>query len=191
MIGIKYANKITKKLPQNTSETVETKTEILKGRYISPEERKKNIDELGLIGLYNNIIMENQKMINLLGNAQNQPSKFRKINRIEIDDDIWETFNTNSQITFKTLMLKSSLCDYSDAYILLSRTITITGEKDYTAARQADERNKEIIFKNYAPFTNCISKINNTQVDNEKFNFNECSDNYSEMSRSLWKYHRD
>ena len=49
--------------------------------------------------------MENQKMINLLGNAQNQPSKFRKINRTEIDDDIWETFNTNSQITFKTLML--------------------------------------------------------------------------------------
>ena len=134
--------------------------------------------------------MENQKMINLLGNAQNQPSKFRKINRTEIDDDIWETFNTNSQITFKTLMLKSSLCDYSDAYILLSRTITITGEKDYTAARQADERNEEIIFKNCAPFTNCISKINNTQVDNEKFNFNECSDNYSEMSRSLWKYHR-
>ena len=65
-------------------------------------------------------------------------------------------------------MLKSSLCDYSDAYILVIGKITITGAGDDAAARQADERDKGVAFKNYAPFTNCISVINNTQIDNCK-----------------------
>ena len=65
-------------------------------------------------------------------------------------------------------MLKSNLCDYSDAYILVKGTITITGAGADAAARQADERDKEVVFKNCAPFTNCISEINNTQVDNAK-----------------------
>ena len=63
-------------------------------------------------------------------------------------------------------MLKSSLCDYSDAYILLKGTITITGAGDNAAAKQADERDKGVVFENCAPFTNFISEINNTQVDN-------------------------
>ena len=62
-------------------------------------------------------------------------------------------------------MLRSSLCDYADAYILFKGTITITGEGDDAAARQADEINKGVIFKNCAPFTKCISKINDTQID--------------------------
>ena len=65
-------------------------------------------------------------------------------------------------------MLKSSLCDYSDAYILVKGIITINGAGADTAARQADERNKGVAFKNCAPLTNCISAINNTQVDNAK-----------------------
>ena len=65
-------------------------------------------------------------------------------------------------------MLKSSLCDYSDAYILVKQKITITGAGDDAAARQADERDKGVAFKNCAPSTNCISEINNTQVDNAK-----------------------
>ena len=59
-------------------------------------------------------------------------------------------------------MLRSSLCDYSDAYILVKGKITITGAGDNAAARQADERNKSVAFKNCAPFTSCISEINNT-----------------------------
>ena len=59
-------------------------------------------------------------------------------------------------------MLRSSLCDYSDAYILLSGTITITGAGNDDAARWSNERNKRIIFKNCAPFTDLISEINNT-----------------------------
>ena len=65
-------------------------------------------------------------------------------------------------------MLKSSLCDYSDAFILVKGTITIEGAGVDAAARQADERDKGLIFKNCAPFTNCISEINNTQVGNAK-----------------------
>ena len=65
-------------------------------------------------------------------------------------------------------MLKSSLCDYSDAYILLKGRITVTGVGDDAAARQADERNKGVMFKNSAPFTNCKSEINNTEIENAK-----------------------
>ena len=96
-------------------------------------------------------------------------------------------------------MLKSSLCDYSNAYILVKERITITGAGDDTAARQADERNKGVIFKNCAPFTNCKSEINNTEIDNAKdvdivmpiYNLIEYSDNYSKTSGSLWQYYKD
>ena len=63
-------------------------------------------------------------------------------------------------------MLKSILCDYSDTYILVKRKIAITGAGNDAAARQAEERDKGVAFKNCAPFTNCISEINNTQIDN-------------------------
>ena len=69
---------------------------------------------------------------------------------------------------FKTTVLKSSLCDYSDACILVKGTITITGAGADAAARQADERNQRVIFENCAPFTDCISEISNTQIDNAK-----------------------
>ena len=65
-------------------------------------------------------------------------------------------------------MLRLSLCDYSDVYILVKGAMTITGERADGAAIQADERNKHIMFKNCAQFTDSISKINNTQVDNAK-----------------------
>ena len=93
-------------------------------------------------------------------------------------------------------MLKSSLCDYSDAYTLVKGKITITGAGDDAAARQADERDKGVAFKNYAPFTSCISEINNTQIDNCKdidivmplYNLIEYSDNYAKTYGSLWQY---
>ena len=62
-------------------------------------------------------------------------------------------------------MLKSNLCDYADAYILVNGTITITGAGNDAAARQADERDKGVTFKNCAPFTKCISRISNTDID--------------------------
>ena len=66
-------------------------------------------------------------------------------------------------------MLKPSLCDYSDAYILVSGTITIDGAESHDEAKRLDEYYKEVIFKNYASFTDCISEINNTQIDNTKY----------------------
>ena len=132
-------------------------------------------------------------------NKSNQPSKFRTKNWVEINGESRGTCNVNSQIKFKTAMLKSSLCDYSDAYILVKGTITITRAGDNAAARQADERDKGVVFKNCVPFTNCISEINNTQVDNAKdidivmpmYNLIEYSDNYVKTSGSLWQYYRD
>ena len=87
---------------------------------------------------------------------------------LKINDESRGTYNVNSQIKFKTTMLKSSLFDYSDAYILVKGTITITGAGADAAARQTYERDKGVVFKNCARFTNCISEINNTQVDNAK-----------------------
>ena len=112
--------------------------------------------------------MEYQKIENLIDNTSNQPCKFRTKNWIEINNESRGKFNVNSQIKFKTTMLKSSLCDYSDAYILVKGTITITGAGADAAGRHGDGRDKGVAFKNCAPFTNCISEINNTQVDNAK-----------------------
>ena len=69
--------------------------------------------------------MEYQKIINLLENAPNQPSKFRKRSWVEVNDELRGTYNINIQIKFKTSMLRSSLWDYSDAYIPVSATITV------------------------------------------------------------------
>ena len=143
--------------------------------------------------------MEYQKIANLIDDASNQPSKFRTKNWVEIDYESRGTYNANSQIKFKTTMLKSSLCDYSDAYILVKGKITISGRGANAAARQADERDNGVAFKNFASFTNCISEINNTQVDNAKYidivmplyNLIEYSDNYAKTSGRLWQYFRD
>ena len=142
--------------------------------------------------------MEYQKIANLIDDTSNQPSEFRTKNWVEINDESRGTYNVNNQIKFKTAMLKSSLCDYSDAYILVKGTITIAGAGPDEAARRADERDKGVAFKNCAPFINCISEINNTQIDNAKdidiimpmYNLIEYSDNYAKTKGSLWQYFR-
>ena len=102
--------------------------------------------------------MEYQKIANLVDDVSNQPSKFRTENRAAINDESRRPYNVNSQIKFKTTMLKSSLCD---AYILVKGTITVNN----TAAADANTNNTP---NNCAPFIKCISEINNTQVDNAK-----------------------
>ena len=141
--------------------------------------------------------MEYQKIANLIVDTSNQPSKFRTKNWVEINDESRGAYNVNSQIKFKTTMLKSSLCDYSDAYILVKGTISVNN----TAAADAavNNTNKKVIFKNCAPFTNCISEINNTQIDNAKdidivmamYNVIEYSGNYAKTTGSLWQYCKD
>ena len=82
---------------------------------------------------------------------------------------------------------------------LVKGTITIAGAGNSDAARQADERDKGVIFKNCAPFIKCINRINSTEIDNAKDidivmpinNLIEQSDNYSKTSGSLWQYYKD
>ena len=104
----------------------------------------------------------------MIDDASNQPYKFGTKNWVEINDESRGTYNATSQIKFKTTMLKSSLCDCSDANVLVKGRITITGAGADAPARQADERDKGVAFKHCAPFTNCISEINNTQIENAK-----------------------
>ena len=141
--------------------------------------------------------MEYQKIANLLNDESNKPSKFRTKNWVEINDDIRGACSPNKQIRFKTAMLRSSLCDYSDAYILVKGNISVNNTAADGAA--ANNTNKKVIFKNCAPFTSCISKINNTQIDNAEYidvviptyNLIEYSNNYSKTPGSLWQYYKE
>ena len=134
--------------------------------------------------------METQKIENLLDNADNESSKFatRKwyvINNQNITD-YGDGDENSTTIKFETKLIKSNLCDYSDAYILVTGDITV---------RNGSE-NRKIAFKNCAPFTKCV---NDEHVDNadyldivrSMYNLIEYSDNYSDTSRSLWQFKRD
>ena len=142
--------------------------------------------------------MEYQKIANLLESKSDNLTKFRTRNWIETSDESRGNY-ANSDIRFKTTMLRSNLCDYADSYILLKSTITITGTGDDAAARQAVERNKGVTFRNCAPFPKCISRINNTDIVNAPdidiampmYKLIEYSDNYSKNSGSLWQCYKD
>ena len=135
----------------------------------------------------------------MLDDASNKPSKFRTRNWVEINDDIRGTYSPNKHIRFKTAMLRSSLYDYSDAYILVKGNISVKNTAAEGAAKKKKKTNKKVTFKDYAPFTNCISKINNTQIDNAEYidivipmyNLIEYSDNYSKTYWSLWQYYKE
>ena len=132
--------------------------------------------------------METQKIANLLDNADNESLKFatRKwyvINNQNITD-YGDGDENSTTIKFETKVIKSNLCDYSDAYILVTGDITI---------RNGSE-NRKVAFKNCAPFTKCVTHINDEHVDNADYldivrpmyNLIEYSDNYSDTSGSLW-----
>ena len=130
--------------------------------------------------LYNSIIMEYEK-INFLDTTSNQTTKLRTKNWVEKNDDAGGTYNTNSQIKFKTLILKSNLYDYNDVYLLVSGTITV-GNTGKTAA---SNNRKNVIIKNCAPFSGCISEIRNTQIDNAKDNIIKYSDNLKKIRKFM------
>ena len=130
----------------------------------------------------------------MLDSASNKQSKFRARNWVEINDDIRVAYSPNKQIRFKTAMLISSLCDYSDAYILVKGNISVHNTAAHGTA--ANNTGKKVIFKNCAQFTNCISKINKARIDNAEYidivmvmyDLIEYCDNYSKTSGSLWQY---
>ena len=140
--------------------------------------------------------MEYQKIINLLNGTTNQPSKFRTRNCVEINDESKGRCD-KSNIRFKTSIIISSICDYSDAHILVKGTMTVPNTEAVSAA--VNDTNKKVILKNCAPFIYCLTEINNTQVDGTQnidvampmYNLIECSDAYSKTSGSIWQFYRD
>ena len=138
--------------------------------------------------------MEYQKIANLLDSVSNKPSTFRTKNWVAINGDIRGEYSPNKQIRFETTTLRSSLCDYSDAYILVKGNISVNNNAGAGAA--ANNIGKKVIFKNCAPFANCISKINDTQIDNAEYidivmlmhNLIEYSNNHWKIFGSPWQH---
>ena len=130
--------------------------------------------------------MEYQKITNLLGSTSDKVPRFITKKWIEVYDHSGGTYNTNRQIRFKISMLRSDLCDYSDVYIVVKEKITVTNPNK-------NVYDKELAFKNSAPFLSCISKINNTLIDNAEdldtvmpmYNLLEYRKNYGKTTVSL------
>ena len=110
--------------------------------------------------------MEYQQIISSLDDTKNQPSKFRPRNWVEINDEWQGKYNVNSNIKFKTLVLRSNSYDDSIAYVNVKATITV--QNTVATAAPVSNTNKNVISKTCAPFTNCISEVNNTQVDDAR-----------------------
>ena len=139
--------------------------------------------------------MEFQKIANFLGKTPDDKDlpRFATKKWIEVSDQTGKNnYNVSKEIRINTSMLRSDLCDYSDAYIVMEGDIIVT-EPDNA------KRNKAVAFENNAPFINCISKINGIKIDNvEKldvvmpmYNLLEYSKNYGKTTGSLWNYYRD
>ena len=133
--------------------------------------------------------METQKIVNLLNGSDNENSKFATKKWYIIDSESNGNYSHHNPIKFLTKSIESSLCDYSDAYILVTGNITVTG----------GNANTKVAFKNCAPFEEYRTEINETFVDETEhiniampmYNLIEYSDNYSDTSGSLWKFKRD
>ena len=140
--------------------------------------------------------MEYDKMNNLLGSESENLSKFVTREYVRVNS-LSNTYNENKSIRFKTPMLRSDLCDYADAYILVNGTITVTANAEANNIR--DKRNRPLILKNNAPFVSCITKINNELIEDAEdldvlmpmYNLLEYSKNYKETIGSFYNYYRD
>ena len=111
--------------------------------------------------------MEYQNITNLLGSASDKVPRFITKKWIEVHDQSGTAenrYNPNKQIRFKTSMLRSDLCDYSDAYIVIGDIIK--GDITVEGAQNRDKYNRNLVLKNNAPFISCISKINSALIDN-------------------------
>ena len=135
--------------------------------------------------------MQTQKIVNLLNGSDNENSKFAAKKWYVIDSESKGVYSHENPIKFLTFLnsLQSSLCDYSDAYALVTGKIAVVGGGD----------NTKVAFKNYAPFRKCRTEINETFIDQAEYinftmpmyNVIEYNDNYSDTSGSLWQFKRD
>ena len=135
-----------------------------------------------------------QKIANLLGNIPDKVPIFITKKWIEVHDQSGETYNTNKQIRYKTSMLRSDLCDFSDACVVVKGIVAVSANE-----RDRDEMNRQVILKNNALFISCISKMNGVLVENAKgldivmpmSDLLEYRKHYPKTSASLWNYYRD
>ena len=149
--------------------------------------------------------MEYDKINNLLNSLElsednemsEQLSKFVTRQYVKVNS-LSNTYNENKSIRFKTPMLRSSLCDYSDVYILVKGTATVNGVVN-EAENEILRRNRPLILKNNAPFVSCMTKINNEFIEDADdfdivmptYNLLEYSKNYRKTIGSLYNYYRD
>ena len=140
--------------------------------------------------------MEYQKIRNLIDNLHDKVPRFVTKKLIEVCDQSGaaeDRYRSSKQIRLKTSVLRSDICDYSDAYIVVKGNITVEG------ANNGGRKNRSLSFKDNAPFTVCISKINGVLIENAEdldivipmYNLIEYSKNYSKITGSLWNYYRD
>ena len=146
--------------------------------------------------------MEYDKINNLLLSEDNESEKLSKFVTREYVrvNSLSNTYNENKSIRFKTPMLRSNLCDYSDDYILAKGTITVTAPgANNNANNIRDKRNRPLILKNNAPFVSCITRINGELIEDADdldivmpmYNLLEYSKNYRRTIGSLYNYYRD
>ena len=136
--------------------------------------------------------MEYDKINNLLGSESENLSKFVTREYVRVNS-LSNTYNENKSIRFKTPMLRSDLCPYADAYILVNGTITVAGKQPRY------RQNKPVILKNNAPFALCITRINGELIEDADdldivmpvYNLLEYSKNYRKTIVSLYSYYRD
>ena len=146
--------------------------------------------------------MECDKINNLLFTEDNKSERLSKfvIREYVRVKSLSNTYNENKPIRFKTPMLRSNLCDYSDAYILVKGTITVTAPGANNGANNIrDKRNRPLILKNNAPFVSCITRSNGELIEDaddldivmSMYNLLEYSKNYRKIIGSLYNYYRD
>ena len=138
--------------------------------------------------------MEFQKTVNFLNtNSDENLPRFITKKWVEIYHQSGGNYNVNKEIRIKTSVLRSDLCGFSDAYIVLKGDITLEGDND------ANKQNKNLAFKNNAPFINFISKINGVKIGNAedldivmpRYDLLEYSKSYRKTTGSLWNYYTD
>ena len=143
--------------------------------------------------------METQKIANLIKGFENENLKFATKKWYVIDSESKGKYSHHDPIKFLTKPIESSLCDYSDAYILVTGNIAVKRRNADDTADIALGAITQIAFKNCAPFEKCSTEIDGTLADYANFinftmpmyNLIEYSGNYSDTSGSLWSFKRD
>ena len=190
LIGPKIADKITSLKVKDKSQKIIEEEEII----IPPQKRQQILNDLRLFKVYN-IKMRYNKITNLLGKLDmDEIPKFTTAKWIEIFYQSNGTYNKNKDIRFKTNQLRNDLCDFNDAYIVVTGKITATNP-----GNDDNVYNRNVSFKNSAPFFNCTLRINSPLVEDAQdldivipmYNVLYYSKNFKKTTGSFWNYYPD